>query len=110
MSRPLLPAVPAVATPMRGFGDLDGSVIQHIGPYARECVMTAYHMIGGTERLADWADRNPTEFYTRLFTKVITREVEVTAGSGIEELLAQLDRGGNSGGPTVDGEYEIADE
>lgn len=91
MTQPLTPA-PA---PLRavGFGAADGAVIAHAGRYARESVLIAFEMIGGVDRLAAWAEQNPTEFYTRLFGKVITRETEVSAGSGVEELLAQLDRG-----------------
>lgn len=92
------------------YGDADGAVIVHAGRYARESVLVAFEMIGGVQRLADWADRNPTEFYTRLFTKVITREVELSAGTGIEDLLAMLDRGGHASGeaaPTLDAEYTV---
>lgn len=89
MNRPLLPAAPAK---LQGFGDADGTVIAHAGRYARECVLVAFEMIGGVERMAAWAEKNPGEFYTKLFTKTITREVEVGASSGIEDLLAQLDR------------------
>jgi hypothetical protein len=105
--RPLVPPSPAAAMQLRPYGDADGAVIAHAGRYSRECVLLAFEMIGGVERMAHWADRNPTEFYTRLFSKVITREVEVSAGTGIEDLLAQLDKGGHVVGPTLDAEYEI---
>lgn len=74
-----------------GFASEDGAVIAHAGRYAREAVLVAFEMIGGTHRLADWADRNPGEFFTKLLPKVITREVELSTSSGIEELLHQLD-------------------
>jgi hypothetical protein len=91
MNRPLLPA--AAPQQLRGFGDADGAVISHAGRYARECVLVAFEMIGGVERMADWANRNPGEFYTKLFTKTITREMEVSGGAGIEDLLSKLDQG-----------------
>lgn len=47
--------------------------------------------------MADWASKNPDQFYTKLFPKVITREVEVTASEGIEDLLARLDSSSHSG-------------
>lgn len=72
-------------------GDADGAIITHAGRYARECVLLAFEMIGGVERMADWADKNPDLFYTRLYTRVMTKEVEVHASEGIEELLARLD-------------------
>lgn len=92
---------------LRGFGASDGAVIQHAGRYARECVLLAFEMMGGVDRLYHWADRNPGEFYTKLFTKTITREVEMSPGGGIEDLLAQLDRGAQVGGsphPIIDAE------
>lgn len=95
MNRPLLPGSPAK---LQGFGSADGAVIAHAGRYSRECVLLAFEMMGGVERMADWADKNPELFYTRLFPKVITREVEVSAGQGIEDLLALLDRSSHTGG------------
>ena len=110
MNRPLLPPAPAAAYPMRGFGDGEGAVIAHAGRYARESVLVAFEMIGGVDRMADWADKNPGEFYTRLFTKVITREVELNAGKGIEDLLALLDRGAQpDSGPVLEADAEIID-
>jgi hypothetical protein len=73
------------------FSGPDGAVIQHTGRYAREAVLTAFNMIGGVDRLADWADKNPGEFFTKLMPKVITREVDIGTGEGVEELLRQLD-------------------
>jgi len=70
-----------------------GSIIPHVGRYAREAVVTAFEMIGGVDSLADWAGKNPGEFYTKLFPKVIAREVEVGASGGVEELLRRLDAG-----------------
>lgn len=93
------------------FGDADGAVIAHAGRYARECVLIAFEMIGGVERMADWADKNPDQFFTKLYTKVITREVEVTASEGIEDLLLRLD-GAQKHGPqdaVQDAEYEIVE-
>lgn len=79
------------------YGDADGAVILHAGRYARECVLVAFEMIGGVERMASWAAANPTEFYTRLYAKVITREVEVSASEGVEDLLLRLDRAERDG-------------
>lgn len=95
------------------YGDADGAVIAHAGRYARECVLVAFEMIGGVERMADWAAKNPGEFYTKLFTKVITREVEVHASEGIEDLLLRLDggaRGAEPDEPPQDADYELVPE
>jgi len=89
MDRPPKLLTPVTVPAM--FGDADGAVIPHAGRYARECVLLAFEMIGGVERMASWADKNPSEFYTRLYAKVITREVEVGASTSLEEMLAKLD-------------------
>lgn len=73
------------------FSGPDGGVIQHTGRHAREAVLTAFYMIGGVNRLADWADKNPGDFFGKLLPKIITREVDVNASEGVEELLRQLD-------------------
>src|SRR5262245_36199272 len=70
-----------------------GSIIPHVGRYAREAVITAFEMNGGVEWLRDWAAKNPDDYFKSLFTKVITREVEVGASEGVEELLRRLDSG-----------------
>jgi hypothetical protein len=106
----LIPRPPSPRTPYAPvpYGDADGAVIAHAGRYARECVLTAFEMIGGVERMADWADKNPGEFYTKLFPKVISKEVEVTASEGIEELLLRLDsKEHQTPEPAVDADYEV---
>lgn len=100
--------------PLRGsltYGDADGAVIPHAGRYARECVLVAFEMIGGVERMAAWAKDNPTEFYTKLFPKVITKEVELHTSEGVEDLLARLDAKERSGEcPVEDAPYEVVEE
>lgn len=103
---PHKPTLPAGPTRLSAYGDADGTVIPHAGRYARESVLLAFEMIGGVERLADWATKNPGDFYTKLFTKVVTREVEVSANEGIEELLMRLDRAEREGGSLLTGEAE----
>lgn len=105
-SRPPLPAASRQPTP---FGDADGAVIAHAGRYARECVLIAFEMIGGVERLADWADKNPDAFFTKLYPKIITREMEMTPSEGIEDLLLRLDGAGRrlSEEPAVEADYEV---
>jgi hypothetical protein len=72
-------------------------------------VLLAFEMIGGVERMADWADKNPTEFYTKIFTKTITKEVELNASEGIEDLLLRLDGHQRSREPAIDADWEPAD-
>lgn len=108
--KPILPSPAPSAPQTLPYGDADGAVILHAGRYARECVLVAFEMIGGVERMASWASENPTDFYTKVFTKVITKEVEVHASEGVEDLLLRLDEGGvaheEMHAPVVDAEVE----
>jgi len=101
--RPFRPTVPLA------YGAADGAVIPHAGRYARECVLLAFEMIGGVERMAAWAQDNPGEFYTKLYTKVITRSVEADVSDSVEDLLARLDRGGLTASQTELLEAELVE-
>lgn len=78
---------------------MQGQIYQRVGEYARGAVLYAFETMGGPQALAEWAKKNPHEFYTKLFTKVVTREVEVSDRRGVDELLDVLD-----------GDYEIVAE
>jgi hypothetical protein len=69
-----------------------GELIVNAGRYARNAVLTVYEQIGGNEAMAAWAKENRGEFYTKLFSRTIQRDVEVQASESIEQLLEQLDR------------------
>lgn len=71
--------------------DADGQLYQHVGRYAGRMVLTAFDMIGGVDRLADWADKNYGEFATKLLPKIIAKPVEMTVSEGVESLLERLD-------------------
>lgn len=51
----------------------------------------AFQLIGGTPRLAIWADENPTEFY-RLYSKLMPKETN-TESTGEMKILHVLPRG-----------------
>lgn len=92
---------PVVAAP-------DGTVMVSAGRYARHAVLTAFEMIGGVERMAEWADENPGEFFTKLFSKTIQRSEEVDVGEGIEGMLDRLDH--FDGDEIIDGDYEVVED
>jgi len=71
--------------------DAEGNLYQHAGRYAGQMVLIAFDMVGGVDRLADWADKNPGEFFTKVFPKVIAKPVEHTVSEGVEALLEKLD-------------------
>lgn len=72
----------------------DGAMVANIGKYHRQAVSTAFEMCGGVERLADWADKNYGEFITKLYPRLIPKEVEATVtAEGVEDLIRRLDAG-----------------
>lgn len=72
---------------------VDAALYANVGRYAGAVVMTAFETIGGVERLAHWADQNPADFYTKVFTKTITKpqQLEVSGTISIEEAVKMLD-------------------
>ena len=82
LTRDARPDVPVV---------MQGAIYENAGKYARGAVLYAFEAVGGPQGLAEWAQDNPDAFYTKMFTKIITKEVEVTDRRGIDELLDALD-------------------
>lgn len=88
--------------------DADGALYQHVGRYAGRMVLTAFDMIGGVDRLAAWAEKNPTDFFTKVFPKVIAKPVEHNISEGVEDLLARLDGGEHA--QVIEGTARFLDE
>ncbi len=65
-------------------------------------VHDAFDLIGGVPRLAAWANDNPNEFYSRLFTKTIERATKSQV-SGQIRIISAIPRG------ALDGEVEDAE-
>lgn len=86
----------------------DGAIMISAGKYARHAVMTAFEMIGGVKRMAEWADENPGEFYTKMFAKTITREVEERKSDSVEDLLDAIDAEATDVTGAKDAEFEDA--
>ena len=86
----------------------DGTVLANYGRYHRQAIGTAFEMCGGIERLADWADKNYGEFVTKLYPRLIPKEVEVGASEGVEDLLRKLDAGEHA--QVIEGTVSRADE
>lgn len=76
-----------------------GEIYRQVGKYARGAVLYAFEQVGGPQGLADWAEQNPDEFYTKLFPKIIARESEVQHVRGVDDLMDLLD-----------GDYEVMGE
>lgn len=67
---------------------------QHVGRFAGALVMSCFEQIGGLNRMAVWADSNPTDFYTKLFPKMISRsqQVDVSGTLTIDDAITRLER------------------
>ena len=85
-----LPVVREVASiPM-----ISAEQYQHVGRFAGAVVMSVFEQIGGAARMASWADSNPTDFYTKLFPKMISRsqQVDVSGTLTIDDAINRLER------------------
>lgn len=67
---------------------------QHVGRFAGALVLSTFEMIGGLPRMAHWADSNPTDFFTKLFPKMISRsqQVDVSGTLTIDDAITRLER------------------
>lgn len=78
-------------TPLRSAADGEVFATPALGKFLQGEVAYAFERMGGGDRLADWADKNPGEFFTKLLPKLLPKQVEVTASDSIDERLRRLD-------------------
>lgn len=73
---------------------ISAEAYQHVGRFAGALVLSCFEQIGGLPRMAKWADGNPTDFYTKLFPKVISRsqQVDVSGTLTIDDAISRLER------------------
>lgn len=81
---------------------ISADMYQHVGRFAGALVLTAFHQIGGMERFSQWADDNPTDFYTKLFGKTIQRSQQVDHSGSVtlDDAISRLENQ-----PILLGEY-----
>lgn len=77
---------------------------QHVGRYAGAVVMSVFEQMGGLTRMTAWADSNPTDFYTKLFPKMIQRSqhVDHSGTITIDDAITRLEKNDEP----IDAEYE----
>lgn len=97
----------AVRTNVDRLPVVSGETYQHVGRYAGAVVMSVFEQMGGVPRMREWADSNPTDFYTKLFPKMIQRStsVDVSGNITIDDAISRLERGDRYEQP-VDAEFE----
>lgn len=81
---------------------ISAEAYQHVGRFAGALVMSCFEQIGGLPRMAAWADSNPTDFYTKLFPKMISRaqQVDISGTLTIDDAISRLERMN-----AIEGEY-----
>jgi hypothetical protein len=81
---------------------ISGEAYQHVGRFAGALVISCFEQMGGLPRMVAWADSNPTDFYTKLFPKMIQRStsVDVSGNITIDDAIARLESN------VIDAEYE----
>lgn len=81
---------------------ISAEAYQHVGRFAGALVMSCFEQIGGLPRMAAWADSNPTDFYTKLFPKMISRsqQVDVSGTLTIDDAISRLEHMN-----AIEGEY-----
>lgn len=84
----------AVARELASLPMLSAEQYQHVGRYSGAVVGTVFEMMGGVARMTAWADQNPTDFYTKLFPKLIQRSqsVDVSGTLTIDDAISRLER------------------
>lgn len=72
---------------------ISAETYQHVGRFAGALVLSCFEQIGGLPRMANWADQNPTDFYTKLFPKMISRsqQVDVSGTLTIDDAISRLE-------------------
>lgn len=83
-----------VANRLAALPMLSAEQYQHVGRYSGAVVLSVFEQIGGAPRMANWADQNPTDFYTKLFPKLIARsqQVDVSGTLTLDDAITRLER------------------
>ena len=85
----------------------DGELAVNPGRFSRQAIIVAFEMIGGVEAFSEWADENRGDFYTKLFTKVVGKEIEIGVTEDVESLLDMLDNGVLENADIVEADYQM---
>ena len=108
---PKPPAKRKPSGPLANIPQIDAALYANIGRYSGAAVMMAFEQIGGVQRLSEWADENPTDFYKGVFGKVISapKQVEHTGEISFRKALEALDLTEGEDFNTVPPDAEDAD-
>lgn len=102
-------------TVRRGLGTGGGRGLgtpNKVSAQAKDNILDVFLRIGGVPEMAKWARKNRGDFYTKIYARLIPKDVALGASEGLEDLLVKLaeQRGGSAPEP-VAGEFtEIVGE
>jgi len=99
----------AVARELASLPMLSAEQYQHIGRYSGAIVGAVFEQMGGVARMTAWADQNPTDFYTKLFPKLIARsqQVDVSGTLTIDDAISRLERMDEGEYVEVERQYDL---
>jgi hypothetical protein len=56
----------------------------------KQCILNAFEHIGGVKNLVKWAQENETEFYTKMWVKVMPQEITGEDGEDIKITITKM--------------------
>lgn len=70
----------------------DGTFFANIGrKYLKDAGVAVFHMIGGVERMAKWANENEGDYYTKIYPKLLEKQIEISDMRTVEDVIDDLD-------------------
>lgn len=57
----------------------------------KECIQAAFEKLGGVKALKAWAEKNPGEFYTKIWSKLLPHEVTGADGGPLTVTIVGPD-------------------
>lgn len=84
---------PTLTPPPTSFAIYDGDITKHIGKAANLAVAMVAQELGGAEGMYDWVKKHPDNehaFWTKLYPKIMSKQIEHSASAGIEDILKQV--------------------
>jgi len=73
---------------------------------AKDNIVEVFSNLGGVKAMTTWAKKNKDTFYTKLYARLIPKDVSHSADAGLEDLLTQLaQRAEQRSTDIADGDY-----
>ena len=85
---------------------ISAEAMAHVDRYAKGITLACFEMNGGLQSFADWAKANESEFYVKLWGKLIGKSVQVEHSGTItiDDAITRLES------QTVDADYVVVEQ